>query len=403
MTKVPAGIEEIIEQATEQFPASTVPPDCFIPVAAPVIGEREIAYVTDAIKSGWVSSIGEYVDRFEAAFADYIGVRRAIAVSNGTAALHLALHALEIKPGDEVIIPNLTFAATAHTVLQVGATPVLVDIEPDTWCIDPRAVEQAMTPRTRAIMPVHLFGHPADMDSLMTLARDNNLLVIEDAAEAHGAAVGGRRVGSIGHVAGFSFYGNKIITMGEGGMLTTNDDELALRLRFLKDHGMSKERRYFHTELAFNYRLTNLQAALGLAQLEQIETFISKKRQLFGWYQEALADVPGVTLNVERSGYGNVFWMVCVVLGDKIKITRDEVCAKLKARGIDTRPFFVPMDEMPHMSKFRSISASSESCPVSARLAQRGFSLPSGCGLTHQLVSHVTDVLANIINQSSLK
>jgi perosamine synthetase len=374
----------------------------FIPIAAPVIGEREIAYVTDAIKSGWVSSIGAYIDKFEEAFADYIGVKHAIAVSNGTVALHLALHTLGIRSGDEVILPNLTFAATAHTVLQAGATPVLVDVEPDTWCIDPRAIERALTPLTRAIMPVHLFGHPADMTAINAIADRHKLVVIEDAAEAHGAEVNGLKVGSLGHVGAFSFYGNKIITTGEGGMLTTSDDDLAARLRFLKDHGMSKNRRYFHTELAFNYRITNLQGALGLAQLEQIETFITKKRQILEWYRAGLKDVPGVTLNVERPCYRNVYWMVSVLLDEMVKLSRDEVCQKLKEQGIDTRPFFVPMNEMPHLSKFRSVGASSEGSPVSAWLAQRGISLPSGCGLTFQSVSRVCDTLARSINRVDL-
>ena len=219
----------------------------FIPVAAPVIGEREIAYVTDAVKSGWVSSIGAYVDRFEESFASYLGVRHAVAVSNGTTALHLALHALGVKAGDEVIIPNLTFAATAHTVLQTGATPVFVDVEPDSWCMSPKAVERAISPQTRAIMPVHLYGHPADMGRIDVIAREHGLVLIEDAAEAHGAMIGNQKVGSLGAAGCFSFYGNKLMTTGEGGIVSTNDDGLATRLRFLKDHGMTPQVRYLHT------------------------------------------------------------------------------------------------------------------------------------------------------------
>lgn len=369
----------------------------FIPIAAPVIGEREVRYVTEAVTSGWVSSIGEFIDRFEAAFAEYVGVRHAVAVSNGTVALHLALHALGIGAGDEVIVPNLTFAATAHSVLQTGAEPVLVDVEPDTWCIDPRAVEKAVSPRTRAIMPVHLFGHPADMAEINRIARRHDLFVVEDAAEAHGAKSGGRQVGALGAVGAFSFYGNKIITTGEGGMLTTDDDKLAARLRFLKDHGMSKERRYFHTELAFNYRMTNLQAALGVAQLEQIEGFIAKKRLLMQWYREGLEGVQGVTLNTERDGYRNVFWINNVVLGEQVKRGRDEVCAGLRERGVDTRPFFAPLSEMPHLAGCRRVGLEGKDCPRSGDLSERGFSLPSGCGLERGQVSHVCASLRRVL------
>ena len=370
----------------------------FIPVAAPIIGEREIAYVTDAVRSGWVSSIGPYIDRFEEAFASYIGVKNAVAVSNGTVALHLALHAMGVGPGDEVIVPDLTFAATAHTILQTGATPVFADVEAATWCLDLAAVERATTGRTRAIVPVHLFGFPTDVPALSAVARPRGIRVLEDAAEAHGATVGGVKAGALGDIGSFSFYGNKLMTTGEGGMLTTDDDALARRCRFLKDHGMSPERRYFHTELAFNYRMTNLQAALGLAQLEQLETFIAKKRQIMGWYREALAGVPGLTWNPEASGVRNVYWMISVVLGDEIGPTRDEVGARLKARGIDSRPFFVPMSAMPHLSGARTVGAVGEGCPVSARLSARGLNLPSGCGLGSEDVARVAAALIEALS-----
>jgi perosamine synthetase len=368
-----------------------------IPVAAPIIGEREIAYVTDALRSGWVSSIGPYLDRFEEAFARYTGARHAIAVANGTVALHLALHALGVGPGDEVILPDLTFAATAHTVLQTGATPVFADVSEATWCLDPRAVERALGPRTKVIVPVHLFGHPADVPALAEMARPRGVHLLEDAAEAHGAAIGGKKAGALGDVGAFSFYGNKLMTTGEGGMLTTSDDALARRCRFLKDHGMSPARRYYHTELAFNYRMTNLQAALGLAQLEQLEEFIEKKRRILGWYAEALEGVPGVTLNPEARGYRSVFWMISVVLGDEVRRSRDEVCAMLRARGVDTRPFFVPMSALPHLAGLRAVSASGAGCPASARLSDRGFNLPSGCGLSRDEVARAAGALVEVL------
>ncbi|APR82154.1 Bacillosamine/Legionaminic acid biosynthesis aminotransferase PglE [Minicystis rosea] len=389
-----------------------------IPVAAPIIGEREIAYVTDAVRSGWVSSIGPYIDRFEEAFAHYIGVRHAIAVSNGTVALHLALHALGVGPGDEVIVPDLTFAATVHTVLQTGAVPVLADVVPETWCLDPRAVERALTGRTKAIVPVHLFGQPADMPALGALARPRGIRILEDAAEAHGAslfvarrdatgasAYEAAKVGALGDIGSFSFYGNKLMTTGEGGMLTTDDDALARRCRFLKDHGMSPERRYYHTELAFNYRMTNLQAALGLAQLEQLETFIAKKRQIMAWYREDLASIPHLTLNPDLPAAPgaslagrSVFWMISVVLGEEIRLSRDEVSTRLRALGIDTRPFFVPMSALPHLSAARAVGAEIDRCPASARLSARGLNLPSGCGLTREDVARVAQTLADVLS-----
>lgn len=370
----------------------------FIPVSSPVIGEKEIAYVTDAVRSGWVSSIGPYVERFEQAFAEYVGVRHAVAVSNGTVGLHLALHALGVGKGDEVIVPALTFAATVHTVLQTGAKPVFVDVEQDTWCIDPRAVQRAVTRRTKAIIPVHLYGHPADMAALSQIAAASGIHLIEDAAEAHGAVLDGRRVGSLSEAGVFSFYGNKIITTGEGGMITTDDDDLARRLRFLKDHGMSAERRYYHTELAFNYRLTNLQAALGLAQLEQIDAFLACKRKIATWYRSYLEAAPELQLPVERPGAHNVYWMFSVVLDPAGRTSRTELARRLHAAGIDSRPFFVPLPELPHLSRYRQVSASGRGCPESSRLGSAGLNLPSGTGLKFEQVRRVCEGLLQALN-----
>ena len=370
--------------------------DAFIPVSAPVLGARELEYVTDAVRSGWVSSIGPYVDRFEESFAAYVGVRHAIAVANGTVALHLLLHAIGIGPGDEVIVPDLTFAATAHAVLQTGAAPVLADVEPSSWCLDPAAVRRAVGPRTRAILPVHLYGQAADLTVLGALAHDAGLAVIEDAAEAHGATWAGRMVGSFGRASAFSFYGNKIITTGEGGMITTDDAALAARLRFLKDHGMSKERRYFHTELAFNYRMTNLQAALGVAQLEQIETFIAKKRLVHAWYREALDGVPGLVLNPVIPGSRNVCWMTSAVLPAGVR--REEVARRLRERGVDSRPFFVPMSALPHLAGTRRVGADgAAACPVATALGRRGLNLPSGCDLTREQVGRAAQALTEAL------
>lgn len=370
-----------------------------IPVAEPVIGDKEISYMLDAISSGWVSSIGPYINRFEEGFAEYIGVRHAIAVSNGTTALHLILHAMGIGSGDEVIIPDLTFAATAHAVLQVGATPVLVDVEPDTWCISVLAVERAITQQTKAVIPVHLFGHPANLSALLELCAKHNILVVEDAAEAHGAVIDGAKVGSFGHAAAFSFYGNKIITTGEGGMITTSNTKLAERIRYLKDHGMSSTRRYYHTELAFNYRMTNVQAALGLAQLEQIEQFIEKKRTIYSWYREYLTGVHDITLNVEKSEVRNVFWLTCLVTASNSRKTSVELAEYLRLRGIETRPFFVPMHELPHLAMYKQVGENGLICCVAAELSSNGLCLPSSCKLdenTVQLVcTHILQALSN--------
>jgi perosamine synthetase len=288
--------------------------------------------------------------------------------------------------------------ATVHAVLQVGATPVFVDVEPDTWCMDPIAAVRAITSRTRAIIPVHLYGHPADMTAIMNLAHRHGLLVVEDAAEAHGAEVDQQRVGSLGNVGAFSFYGNKIITTGEGGMLTTNDSDLAKRMRYLKDHGMSPEKRYYHTELSFNYRITNLQAALGVAQLEQIEDFIARKRDIYRWYADALSQIPCLQLPVERTGVRNVFWMFSIVLEETSNVNRADLGLALRSQSIDWRPFFVPMHQLPHLTKFRMAGRDGDHCPVSERLGARGLNLPSGCNLDESTVRAIADTVAQILS-----
>ncbi len=369
----------------------------FIPVAEPVIGEKELEYVVDAVKSGWVSSIGPYIGKFENAFAKYIGVKHAISVGNGTEGLHLALHALGIGPGDEVIVPDFTFVATAHAVLQTGAIPVFVDINPRSLCIDPQIIEDAITPNTKAIIPVHIYGQSTEMQSILEIAHKHNLFIVEDAAEAHGAEYNGQRVGSFGDVGVFSFYGNKVITTGEGGMAVTNDSPLAKRMIFLKDHGMSSERRYFHTELAFNYRMTNLQAALGLAQLEQIETFIQKKQLIYEWYKDGLKDVHNIHLNYELPGTKSIKWFTCLMLDDNITTTREKLIENLMKQGIDWRPFFVPMHQLPHLSKYKRFGKNINDCPVSTQISMCGLNLPSGCNLSESTVSYISECIRNTL------
>lgn len=358
----------------------------FYPVSMPSLAGRELEYVTDAVQSGWISSLGTYVTRFEEEFAAFCGTRHAITVSNGTVALHLALHALGIGPGDEVIVPDLSFIATANAVLMTGATPVFADIEADSLCLDPASLTASITPRTRAVIPVHLYGHPADMAAIRTVADAHGLKVIEDAAEAHGSAIGTARVGSFGTCATFSFYANKNMTTGEGGMIVTDDDALAREIRELRDHAMSREKRYWHTKLGFNYRMTNLQAALGCAQLEKIEDFLFERRRLFQGYAERCAEISGLRLNREAPGTTNSYWMICAEVEGADAKARDRICAALKTRDVDTRPFFYPMSDMPY------IEATSNT-PVAHAASGRGFNLPTYLGINDWDLDAICDAL----------
>jgi perosamine synthetase len=357
-------------------------PQDFIPVYEPWLGEQEEANVLDAVRTGWISSLGKYVSRFEEEFAAFCGTAYGVSVSNGTTALHLALHALGVGPGDEVIVPALTFVASANAVVYTGATPRFADVDPLDWTMRVDEVERLITPRTRAVMPVHLYGQPADMVALQGLAEQRGLIIIEDAAEAHGGAVGPKRAGSLGKIGAFSFYANKIITTGEGGMLTTDDGELAARCRQLRDHAMPPTRRYWHDEIGFNYRLTNLQAAVGVAQMGRIDEFIARKRAIADLYSSALGDIPGITLHRERQGTTHVYWMVSALVEEPFPMSRDELMAALRARGIDSRPFFHPLDTLPPYHSERL-------CPVSLRLSGHGVNLPSYPKLSDEQVLRI--------------
>jgi len=363
-----------------------------IPVGAPSIGEEEIANVMEAMRSGWISSLGAFIGEFERAFAAFCGARHGVAVSNGTVSLHLALVAAGVGPGDEVIIPSLTFVATANVVRYCGATPVFVDSERETWQLDPTALEARITPRTRAIIPVHLYGHPCDMDPIIEIATRHGLIVLEDAAEAHGAEYRGRRVGTLGAIGCFSFYGNKIITTGEGGMCVTNDGTLADRLRLLRDHGMDPKRSYWHEIIGFNYRMTNLQAAVGVAQAKKLPGFIEKKRQIAQWYAAQLAplaEAGRLSLHPEASWARNVYWMYSVILSDACP-SLDVLRTRLNDRGVDSRPFFHPIHTLPPY-------ANGQSLPVAEHLASRGLNLPSGTGLSKAEVERVARALAEAL------
>jgi perosamine synthetase len=358
-----------------------------IPISNPSLAGNELRYVTDCVTSGWVSSVGPYVTRFERAFADFCGTAHAVTCSNGTTALHLALLALGVQPGDEVIVPTLTYVATANAVVYCGATPVFVDAEPRTWNMDPAGIESLITDRTKGIIVVHLFGHPVDMDPILELARRRGLFVLEDAAEAHGAAYKGQRVGSLGDAATFSFFGNKIITTGEGGMVTTNDERLAAEVRRLKNHGMDPARKYWFETVGFNYRLTNVASAIGLAQLERIDWHLDERRKIGGWYREALSGVPGLSWQAEEAWARHVWWLFTIVMDDSIPLDRFQLLARLAHDGIEGRQIIYPIHTLPPYQPPHG----PRRLPVSERVVERGIHLPTWSGLTREQVDRVCD------------
>lgn len=391
-----------------------------IPVNEPLLAKKTLAYVSDCVKSGWISSAGSYIPRFEQAFAAYLGVKHAVTTTSGTTALHLALASLGIGPGDEVVLPAQTMIAVPYAVLYTGAKPVIVDVDRETFNMDPAAVGEFLHHgcrydrrkkallnkktgrRVRALLPVHLYGHPCAMDEILALAGEFGLPVIEDAAEAHGALYypGGdsgkaRFCGAMGKVGCFSFYANKIITTGEGGMVVTNDNALADRARRLKDLAHAPGKRFLHTELAFNYRMTNVQAAIGLAQVEEIDRFIGLKQKMAAAYGRGLRHIRGLTLPVEKPWARNVYWMYGVVVEDDFGMTRDALMARLKTAGIDTRTFFIPVHKQPVFAKDRDYW--STSCPVSDDLGNRGLYLPSGLALKPARIRQVCAAIRETI------
>ncbi len=360
-------------------------PARILPVAETLLDGNELRYLTECVETNWISSSGRFVHDFEAAFAAAVGCRHGVACANGTVALHLALASLGIGPGDEVIIPTFTMIATANAVTYTGARPVLVDAEPQSWNIDAAAIAAKVTPRTRAIFVVHTYGHPAEMDAISAIARDRRLLVLEDAAEAHGGRYRGQPVGSLGYAACFSFYGNKIVSTGEGGMVTTDDGEFARLARRLRDHAFSDDRHFWHRYLGFNYRMTNLQAAVGLAQTERLDALVDRRRDNARRYRAALAGIEGLTLPPERDDVTNVFWMFALLVEDGFGCSRDELRRRLGRRGIETRTFFVPIHLQPiYFRTFRG-----ETFPVAEELCRKGLYLPSGPTLTDDDIAYI--------------
>lgn len=351
-----------------------------IPIAQPVIIGNELKYVRDCVRSTWISH-GKYIDEFEKGFAKFCETKYATTVVNGTAALHLLLAAMEIGKGDEVIMPSLTFVATANAASYLGAKPVFVDVEYDTWNIDPTKIEKKITTKTKAIIAVHLYGHPADIDPINALGEKYGIPVLEDACEAHGALYKRKKVGSLSKAAIFSFYGNKIITTGEGGIITSNNKKLIERAIYLKSHAMNKKRKYYHKEIGYNYRMTNLQAAIGLAQLENISKLIATKRKNARTYNMHLERIDGILLPSEKEWAESVFWMYSIIL-KKLRL-KDKLARYLSEKGIETRPFFEPMHKLP-MYKTK------ESLRNTEFLSTNGISLPSGVLLTSDQIYYIS-------------
>lgn len=366
----------------------------FIPVSQPIISKEAKKNVNRALNSGWVSSAGEFVNKFEKEFAKFIGTEHGVTVTSGTAALHIALLAAGIGSGDEVIVPAFTMAATWLAVLYVGAKPVFVDCELETFNIDTELIEKKITKKTRAIIPVHIFGHSADMDPILKLAKKYNLVVIEDAAEAHGARYKGRKCGSMGNINCFSFYGNKIITTGEGGMIVTNNKKLADRARRFKDLCHTNNKRFIHDDIGYNYRMTNLQAALGCGQLKNINKYIDKKIKIARLYEKGLSSVDGIILPKTKSYAENVYWMYAILV-DKKKFGLDKnvLRNKLKEKGIDTRDLFYPPTDQPIL---KNIISKNEQFPNTEKISKTGLHLPSGLALTEKQVQKVISSIKEI-------
>ncbi len=366
-----------------------------IPVFEPSLGREEFANVEEAFSTGAISgTFGRFISEFEETFASYCGAKYGVATTSGTTALHLALAAYGIGPGDEVVLSTSTNIATCLAVVYLGATPVVIDAERRTWNMDVDRVEEAITSRTKAIMPVHIYGHPVDMDPLIEIAEKHNLLVIEDAAEAHGAEYKGRKVGALKDAGCFSFYANKIITTGEGGMFITHNEKVAKHAASLKTLAFGEEVRFQHEHLGYNYRMSNLHAALGVGQMKRIDSIIEQKRQVAARYSTLLTNVKGLTLPVEEPWAKNVYWMYALLVEDEFGISRDDLMARLREHGIGTRSFFIGMHAQPvfhKMGLFRD-----QKCPVADDIAQRGLYLPSSLNLTDEEVAYVCDAITSI-------
>lgn len=371
-----------------------------IPVAGPWISEKEIKYVTDAVANAWYNKANMYNDRFERNFADYLGVRFAIALPSCTSAIHLSLAALGIGPGDEVIVPDITWIGSSAPITYVGASPVFADIDSKTWCLAAEALKECITSRSKAIIPVDLYGNMPEMDLILEIARRHGLAVIEDAAQAIGSEYKGKKAGTFGDAGVFSFHGSKTMTTGEGGMLVTNREDVYERALILRDHGrIPGDKMFWNGEVAYKYRMSNMQAALGLAQLERIEELLERKRQIFAWYQRELSCQEGIMLNHQSLEVKHSYWMVTVILKGKYRIAKERVIEAMSGRGIDCRPFFYPLSSLPAYAYLREANQACSRNRISYRLSPRGINLPSGLNLEEEDVCWVSRTLMEVLNQ----
>lgn len=369
-------------------------------VSGPSITQKEIDYVAEAVKNAWYDHANEYHEKFETAFAKYIGVQYAIALPCCTSAIHLALLSKGITKGNEVIVPDLTWIATAAPISYVGATPVFVDVDGDSWCIDPDAIRSAITKNTKAIITVNLYGNMPKYDEIKKIAKEHQLFLIEDAAESIGSEYRGHKSGSLGDVGVFSFHGSKTMTTGEGGMLVTNDDEVYEKSLFYRDHGRSKcEKMFWNDEVAYKYKMSSMQAALGLAQLERIDELVTKKRQIFMWYKEFLGCCPHIRLNSEAPGIKNTYWMVTAILDQGLD-KKEDAMTYLEQWDIHTRPIFYPLSSLP---AYRSLQDKKMKNNISYKISPFGINLPCGMDMTKEKVKFVSEKLLQFIDNTNRK
>lgn len=374
-----------------------------IPVAGPWITNKEIDYVADAAEVCWYDRAWEYNERFERAFAEYIGCKHAVTMPSCTSAIHLSLAALGVGPGAEVIVPEITWIASAAPIHYLGATTVFADVDRSTWCLDADSFERAITERTKAVVPVDLYGNMPDMDRIRAIAKKHNIHIVEDAAQAIGSEYKGKRAGGFGDTGVFSFHGSKTLTTGEGGMLCTDSDDILARIRVLRDHGRKPgDNLFWNTEIAYKYKMTSFQAAMGLGQLERVSELLAKKREIFHWYVDGLKDVEGITLNVDGDHVFNTYWMVTTILDPSLGLKKEEFGKMLGEKKIDTRPFFYPLSQLPAYAHLEGVKGAEQRNPVAYELSPYGINLPSALSLTKEQVQFVCETIRAIVQSKRL-
>ncbi len=372
-----------------------------IPISGPWITKKEIDYVADAAANAWYENANMYHDRFENAFADYLGVKYAVTLPSCTSALHLSLLALGIGPGDEIIVSDVTWIASAAPIIYVGATPVFADMDEKTWCISAESFEECITPKTKAAIPVDLYGGMPDWDRFLEISRRNNIAVIEDAAEALGSEYKGKKAGTFGITGTFSFHGSKTMTTGEGGMLVTNNKGIVDRVLFLRDHGRKPgDVMFFNAEVGYKYKMSSMQAALGLAQIERVDELVTRKRQIFNWYKSELGDIDGITLNYEPDGTKNSYWMVSIILDPKFGIKKEKLFYKMQEQGISCRPFFFPLSAIPAFYETEEARKARERNAVSYMVSPYGLNLPCGMKMDKEKVGYVCEALRKLCKKN---